>query len=77
MNAKISATQRADSPFKNLIYEMNLKQLSYKGLAKLMDSMQVSISNKIRGKQNFTAEQIAKLVEIFNKPAEYLMKRDD
>ena len=31
----------------------------------------------MRGKINFTAKDIAKPVEIFNKSAEYLMQRDD
>ncbi len=37
----------------------------------------MSVSLKMREKYNFTVKDIAKLVEIFGKPAEYLMQRDD
>ncbi|MBR0261502.1 MAG: hypothetical protein IJQ85_06870 [Selenomonadaceae bacterium] len=36
-----------------------------------------NLSRKMRGKIKFTAKDIAKLVEIFGKPAEYLMARAD
>ncbi len=37
----------------------------------------MSVSLTMREKYNFTVKDIAKLVEIFGKPAEYLMQRDD
>ena len=76
-NAKISAAHRHNTPFKNLLCEINEHKLSYRALAKLMGLSLKSISFKMHGERKFTAEDIAKLVEIFGKPAEYLMKRDD
>ena len=73
---KLSIANRSETIFKNLQDEMDTRQLSYTALAKLMNLSQPAISDKMRGKYNFTAEQIAKLVEIFDKPAEYLMARD-
>lgn len=73
---KISIRNRGETLFKNLQNEMDARQLSYTALAKLINLSQPAISDKMRGKRNFTAEQIAKLVEIFDRPAEYLMARD-
>ena len=69
----ISATHRSNSPFKNLIAEIDKQNFSYKGLAKLLELSDTALSRKIRGICNFTESQITKLVEIFGKPAEYLM----
>lgn len=76
-NAKISAAHRLNTPFKNLVYEISKYNLSYRALAKLMGLSSSIISFKMRGEYKFTEKDIAKLVEIFGKPAEYLMKRDD
>lgn len=76
-DAKLSVTKRHFSPYKNLLNELDARQLSYHRLAKLLGLSQSNISIKMRGKQDFTKEQIAKLVEIFGKPAEYLMQRDE
>ena len=79
-NAKISKSKRKNTPYKNLVCEMEKKQLTYKMLAKLVGTSDSSINNfacKMRGEQNFTAKDIAKLVEIFGKPADYLMARSD
>ena len=75
--AKLSVTKRQASPYKNLLNELDARQLSYNGLAKLLDLSHQNISLKMSGKKNFTAKDSAKLVEIFDKPAEYLMARDD
>ena len=75
--SKISATQRKDTPFKNLIREIDRCQLSYAALAKLMNLSFKSVSVKTRGKQNFTETEWKKLAEILGKPVEYLMVRDD
>ncbi len=75
--AKASALRRGQTPYKNLIAEMDAHNLSYTALAKLLSISRKTFSDKMTTKQNFTAEQIAKLVEIFNKPADYLMVRDD
>lgn len=72
----ISVAHRSKSSYKNLIAEMNNHCLSYMSLGKLLDVTKAAISAKMRGKKNFTKEQIAKLEEIFGLPAEYLLKRD-
>ena len=74
---KMSAAQRGNSPFKNLLKELYERELTYKNFGKAIGLSLVSISRKMRGKRNFTEKDIAKLVEIFGKPAEYLMARDD
>lgn len=75
--AKISSTLRQNSPYKNLLIEMDKHQMTYNQLANLMGLLSsASISMKMHSKQNFTPAQIAKLVEIFQKPAEYLLARD-
>ena len=71
--AHISAGQRANSPYKNLIAEMDRQKLSYVALAKLLGVAHQNISRKMLGQRNFTAKDKAKLVEIFNKPIEYLL----
>ena len=75
--AHISAGQRYDSPYKNLIAEMEKRHLTYTALAIIVGLPQQTISEKMRGKQNFTMRQIDKLVEFFGLPAEYLLARDD
>ncbi|MBR3050560.1 MAG: helix-turn-helix transcriptional regulator, partial [Selenomonadaceae bacterium] len=74
---KISAMKRSDSPFKNLLREMNIQQISYRQLAKLMGwSSHASVSRRIRGEYKFSAKDKLKLIEIFGKPIEYLLQRD-
>ena len=75
--AKISAANRAYSPFKNLVRELDERHLSYSALARLMGVYYMTISKKMRGRVNFTERDKAKLVEIFGKPIEYLLARDD
>ena len=75
--SQISITSRGYSPFKNLLGEIDKRQLTYKSLAKLMGLSNQSVSYKMICKRNFTARDIVKLVEIFGLPAEYLMKRDN
>lgn len=74
--AKMSVNRRNESPYKNLLCELDAQELSYTALGKLLGLTQSTMSHKMRGDQNFTSEQIAKLVEFFNKPAEYLLARD-
>ncbi|MBR2775264.1 MAG: GIY-YIG nuclease family protein [Selenomonadaceae bacterium] len=73
----MSIAKRNITPFKNLLAEMDNQNLTYTALAKLIGLPQASFSQKMYGKYNFTAKDIIQLVEIFNKPAEYLMERDD
>ena len=75
--ARYSAAQRAYSSFKNLLAEIKNRQLSYKSLGKILGFTRSTFASKMRCKIKFTEKEIAKLVEIFGKPAEYLMKRDD
>lgn len=77
MIQRIFVARRADSPFKNLLAEIDRRQFNYNSLAKLMGQSRKSISLKMRGKVKFSAKDIAKLVEIFGLPVEYLMQRDD
>ena len=76
-NSKISVARRKDTPFKNLLHEMDKRQLSYGSLARLLRISLSSFSMKMRGERNFTAKDIAKLIEFFGKSAEYLFARDD
>ncbi|MBQ4403398.1 MAG: GIY-YIG nuclease family protein [Selenomonadaceae bacterium] len=75
--AHISAGQRYDSPYKNLIAEMDKRQLTYAALATIVGLPRQSFSEKMRGNQNFTMRQIDKFVKFFGLPAEYLLARDD
>ena len=65
------------SPYKNLTAELELRKMSYTALAKLMGLGLASVSNKMRGKTRFTEKDKKKLAEIFGKPVEYLLQRDD
>ena len=73
----ISLARRSESPYKNLVAEMDKRRLSYTALAKFLNLSDVTVSDKLRGKSNFTVNAVDKLVEIFNLPAEYLLERDD
>ena len=75
--AHISAGQRYDSSYKNLIAEMDKQKLSYVALAKLLEVAQQNISRKMLGQRNLTERDKAKLVEIFNKPIEYLLYKEE
>ena len=70
-------TNRGKSPYKNLLWEITNQKLTYTALGELLGLSHQSVSEKMHGKKNFTAKDIAKLVEIFSKSAEYLMARDD
>ena len=69
--------QRKDSPYKNLLNELDAHNLSYRRLAELLDVSHSSAALKMRGKRNFTNKDKAKLVEIFGKPLEYLLERTE
>ena len=77
ISAKKSASHRNYSPYPNLIAELDARQLSYRALAKLLGLAPSGVFEKMRGKQNFTARDKAKLEEIFQKPIEYLLWRDE
>lgn len=65
------------TPFKNFLDLLIQRNFSYCDLAKLLGVSVSSVSLKMRNKQNFTANDKEKLTEIFGKPAEYLLSRDD
>ena len=75
--AKISATKRRESPYKNLIAEMNKVNLSYRGFSNILGIASSGVSCKMCGKTKFTVKDISKIVKFFNLPAEYLMQRND
>ena len=75
--SKLSAANRAYSPFKNLVAELNARGITYVAFAKLLGLSNKTITDKMRDRGNFTARDKAKLVEIFGKPIEYLLARDD
>lgn len=72
-----SENNRGDSPYKNLLAEMLKRNISYRNLAVLIGISQANLSRKMLGERLFTRKDIAKLVEIFGMPAEYLLARDD
>lgn len=74
--AKISATSRGNNPFKNLLNELEARQLTYKALSKLIEMPLSSLSYKMQGVRKFTEGDKVKLEEFFGKPAEYLLARD-
>ena len=68
---------RDDSPYKNLLNELDARHMSYRALAKLLSTSHSVVACKMRGERNFTVKDKAKLEEIFGKPIEYLLKRSD
>lgn len=70
---RIGASRYEKSPYKNLIAEMQARQLTYKSLAKLLGLTYSSIAYKMRGEIRFTDADKVKLVEIFGKPIEWLL----
>lgn len=74
---KASISKRHSSPYKNLLKELDKRQLTYTAFAKLMNLSVTTISEKMRGKVNFTENDKEKLAEIFGKPIEYLLERNE
>lgn len=75
--SKMSVSHRFNSPFKNLLSELDKQQLTYSALAKLFGLSVASVSAKIRGKVRFTDKEKVKLEEIFCKPADYLLQLEE
>lgn len=73
--SKIGATQRAFSPYKNLLAELDARDISYSALAKLLGVHPTTVTEKMRDKKPFTERDKVKLVEIFKKPIEELLAR--
>jgi len=74
---KMVASSHRKSLFKNLLAEMNKRQMSYRDLAEILSLSRDTISDKMQSSRKFTVKDIAKLVEFFGLPAEYLMARVD
>lgn len=74
---KMSKVQRGNSPFKNLIHELDERQMSYAHLAELLGVPHQNISRKMLGQRDFTERDISRIAEVLNKPVEYLLARDD
>lgn len=77
--AKLSAKHKGvkKSPYKILVAEIDARHLSYFRLAKIFDVAPQNISRKMLGQRNFTERDKAKFVEIFGKPIEYLMFKEE
>ncbi len=73
---KPSTPHRRESPYPNLIHELDARQLSYGALARLMDWDKNSFARKMRGDRSFMDKEKNKLAEFFGKPVEYLFKRN-
>ncbi|MBR1647528.1 MAG: hypothetical protein IJ685_12240 [Selenomonadaceae bacterium] len=56
---------------------MDKRELTYKELAKFLSLSLTVVSMKLRGECNFTAKDKAKLFEIFGKPVDYLLFKDE
>lgn len=74
---KIAATQRGYTPFKNLAAELDAHQMTYTKFAKLLGLHSANISEKMRGRKNFTYKDKTRTSEILEKPIEYLFERDE
>ena len=75
--AKVSAKKRGYSPCKNLLIEIDKRYLTYRGLSRLTGISKSALPLKMSGKVKFTAEEKLKLIEIFNKPIEYLLFKEE
>ena len=73
----ISLKNRGQSPYQNLIAEMNAHRITYTALAKILGLTKSVVARKIRGEVNFTDKDKFKFVEIFGKTIEYLLQRDN
>ena len=74
--AKISATERGYSPFKNLLREIDERQLTYTALGEILGVSSQPVSRKMQGVRKFTEGDKVKLEKFFGKPIEYLLERD-
>lgn len=75
--SKIGAAQRGYSPYKNLLAELDARDMSYSALAKLLGVHPTTVTEKMRDKKPFTERDKIKLVEIFKKPIKELLARDE
>ena len=76
-DGKTTLSTRKNSPFKNLLRELEARGLLFADLAKILGVSKSHITSRMSGKKKFTERDAAKLVEFFDKPIEYLLTRDD
>ncbi|MBR1646234.1 MAG: GIY-YIG nuclease family protein [Selenomonadaceae bacterium] len=72
-----SPSKRGYTLFKNLLIELDARRMTYESLAKLLGLSKQTISDKMHDRVRFTTKDKVKLVEIFGKPIEYLLWRDN
>ena len=72
-----NSPHRRPSPYKNLIAELDARQMTYADLARRMGADPRYIARKIRGVNTFSDREKNLLSEIFGKQIEYLLQRDD
>lgn len=77
VRVQMSEIHLGETPYKNLIAELRARQLLCLDLAKFLGIACSNLSQKMRGKRNFTAKDISKIEELFQKPVAYLFERDD
>lgn len=75
--AIMAEIHRIETPYKNLLNELNKRNMLYTDLAGLLGIAISTLSQKVHGKFNFTARDAEKLEKIFGLPIEYLLQRDD
>ena len=75
--SKIGAAQRGYSPYKNLLAELDARDMSYSALAKLLGLHPTTVTEKMRDKKPFTERDKIKLVDIFKKTIKELLARDE
>ena len=72
-NLHVGMASRGYSPFKNLLYEIENRQLTYKELAKVLGLDGSTVSRKMLGKVHFTEQDRSRLEKFFGKSADYLL----
>ena len=72
--AKAAAANRGYTPFKNLLREIDERQLTYTALGEILGVCQTAVTRKMRDNRNFTESDKVKLEEFFGKPADYLLE---
>ena len=75
--AKIGASQRGYTPFKNLLKELDARQMTYSAFAKILGINSATVSEKMTCRKNFTDKDKVTVAEFFGKPIEYLFERDE
>lgn len=72
---KMSRAKRT-SPYKNLLNELDARQLTYAALAKILGLTISTVAHKMRCQVRFKERDKVWLEKFFGKPIEYLLERD-